>query len=164
MLLFMTSSLTVATVLLGCMPSSSLIVHKRDEIFYQRFVNPVQDEARAADKIGDLKILLTGSEFPIRAALFESGKFFYQVDKLGDGYGNWSFKDGGLELRARRPIFDMELVVSAAQETGDAMVIQFLDRFGLQLHNLSFREPVKILQKGKVPSALPLFSRSSKEI
>lgn len=156
--------LTIAISLLaGCMPSKSMVTHKRDNDFYKRLVNSSLDEDRAADKMNDLKILQTGSEYPIRTVLFDSGKFYYQVDKLGDGYGSWIYKDGVLELEAKRPLFNMEFTVSAAAEKGDAMVVQFVDRFGFNTYALSIREPAPS-QKHKAGSVLSTFTKSPKDI
>lgn len=82
------------------------------------------------------------------------------MDKLGDGTGHWRYVQGSLEITASRPIFDLLLNVSAARAEGNEMVIRFQDRFGMQSHDIHFRD----LPAARQPAVLRAFSVSGKGI
>lgn len=141
-------------------PKESMVEHKRDAGFFDQFVNSSQDYKRAAERIGEIKLLQTGTEYPIRAALFDNGKFYYQVDRLGDGFGDWTYYNGAVELKAIRPYFDLDFIVSAAEASGNKTSIHFIDRFGVNHYPLELREPAK----KETAKPLPEFSHSPKGI
>lgn len=125
--------------LFGCDQGSSSVQHKRDPAFFNRFVNPAKDFAEAEAKLGELKLLVSQQKYKMRYALFDNGKFYYQVDNLGDGQGQWSYRDGALNLFAARMMFDLDLNLVAAKPEGDEMAMQFLDRFGNNTVPVSFK-------------------------
>lgn len=141
-----------------------MTANKRDAEFYSQFVNPSEKMSGAAENLDQVKLLATGSEYPMRMALFANGNFYYQVDKLGDGQGLWDVKDGVLRLRAVRPLFDMHLFVSGAAAEGDETVIRFIDRHGFNSINIQLRDPEGLQQQGIVPPALPQYQASEKGI
>lgn len=157
-------ALSVCALFAACSPMSSMTANKRDADFYGRFVNPADQMISAPEKLDQVKLLETGSDYPMRMALFTNGKFYYQVDKLGDGQGLWDVADGVLRLRAIRPLFDMHLFVSGAQAEGDETVIRFIDRHGFNSIKIQLRDPELMKQQGVVPPALPLYQASEKDI
>lgn len=155
---------SLALFVTACSPMSTMTANKRDAAFYGRFVNPSENESGASEKLDQLKLLQTGSEYPMRMALFANGKFYYQVDKLGDGQGTWDVADGVLRLRAIRPLFDMNLFVSGASEDGDETVIRFIDRHGFNSVRIELRDPQAMKQQGMIPPELSVYQVSDKGI
>lgn len=151
-------------LLQGCSPAGSLISHQRDADFYSQFVNPSADWPQAESKIDELKVLQTGSEYPMRYVLFDNGKFYYQVDKLGNGEGTWSYENGAMIITAQRTIFKMELAVSAAKDSGEETLVRFYDRHGFNSLPIYFRDPAKLKKQGKTATELKTFTRSDKNI
>lgn len=149
--------LTFAAALLGaCSPNTEMVASKRPAEFFGQFLNPAADFAAAESKLGELKVMEVGDEYPMRYVLFQDGRFYYQIDKLGDGTGWWKLEGGGLELTAVRPIFDMHLYLSAAADTGDATVLRFNDRHGFNSVDIRLRDPNANLDAfGLVPTRLP---------
>ncbi|WP_413559456.1 transposase [Bdellovibrio sp. HCB209] len=156
--------LSLGIFLQACSPPGSLISHQRDAEFYSQFVNPAADWPQAESKIDELKVLQTGSDYPMRYVLFDNGKFYYQVDKLGNGEGVWSYENGAMIITAQRTIFKMELAVSAAKDTGEETLVRFYDRHGFNSLPIYFRDPAKLKQQGKAAKELKQFTRSEKNI
>ena len=127
--------------LTSCTPKS-LAKYKRDESFFGPFINNSSNYIKASEELAGLKLLATGEEFPIRVVLFDNGIFYYQVDKLGDGEGNWEYKNGALSLTAPRKFFDIEFLISAASVDGNNTKIEFFDRFGYNSLSIQFRDPI----------------------
>lgn len=156
-LLVLFSALT-ATVFAGC-SNEKMSFNKRDPSFYTRFVNPARDLGDAENKMSQLKIIEGREKYNMRYALFDNGKFFYEVNNLGSGYGDWQYSDGGVKMFAVRTFFDMDLHLSGKEQTGEAIVMRFTDRFGVNLVNVEFRDPV-----AQKPSALSTFQPSNKNL
>jgi hypothetical protein len=142
----------------------SMVSNKRDEDFYKRYSNSTEKFSEAEAKISELKILETDEEYPLRIALFANGKFYYQIDKLGNGYGNWKYNDGALELSATRPIFDLNLYLSAAKPEGNDIHFRFIDRHGIHTVETWLRDPNLLLQQGAKIPELRSYTRSPKNI
>ncbi|WP_413291898.1 transposase [Bdellovibrio sp. HCB185ZH] len=151
-------------LLQGCSPAGSLIAHQRDADFYNQFVNSSADWPQAESKIDELKVMQTGSEYPMRYVFFDNGKFYYQVDRLGTGEGVWSIQKGALIATAQRTIFEMELAISAADDKGNDTLVRFYDRHGLNSIQIKLRDPQAIKAQGKMPTELRKFTRSEKNI
>lgn len=151
----------------NCSSSTRTVENKRDMDFFNIYINNSKDFPNAKNKIADLKLLATGEEYPIRLILFDNNRFYYQIDKLGEGTGYWQFEGGALQLMATRPIFDLEFTITAAQASGDETLVQFADRFGFNSLSIQFRDSVafanseKSLQK---PMDLKEFIFSNKGI
>lgn len=150
--------------LVGCSGDYKMVQYQRDEKFFDNYKNSASEIDQAATKIESIKLLQTGDEFPIRVALYDNGKFYYQVDELGTGIGDWEFYDGGLKLTTRRKIFDMNFYVTAAGTDGDDVVIKFFDRHGFNQHKLEFRNPNALDENGQKPGKLREFKSSIKDI
>lgn len=138
--------------------------HERSEDFYSRYMNTEADFPKAEEKIENLKVLEVGKEYPIRLALFENSKVYYQIDKLGTGTGTWSYEGGALKVVASRPLFDMTMHVSGLKAEGDEAAIRFMDRHGFQSYEIKFRNPPEILKKGDTLPELKPYTSSEKNI
>ncbi|MBY0315234.1 MAG: transposase [Bdellovibrionales bacterium] len=157
--------LIVLATAVGCSQKrDDFVAHPREAAFYNRFVNPSAEFAQAPAKIAQVKLLETDAKYPMRFALYDNNKFYYEVDKLGNGFGQWSYKDGALELVAERVLFDMYLYVSGAQAAGDATLVRFVDRHGQNSLPIQFRNPNALENSGQKPPELPEFTESPKEI
>lgn len=156
--------LIVAGCVVSCSPISEMTAHKRESAFYSRFVNTGEDMKDVEQNLDRVKLLQTGPQYPMRMALFPEGKFYYQVDNLGDGEGRWDIKDGVLRMRAIRPLFDMHLFVSGEKAAGDEAIIRFIDRHGFNSLRLELRHPAELEAAGKDLPDLPVYQFSNKGI
>mgnify|MGYP001596638711 CR=1 FL=1 len=123
---------------------------------------------QSVEKISSLKLLATEETNPLRLVLFDNNKFYYQVDRLGNGEGTWEYKNGALQLVAVRPLFDLEITVTAAGAEGSETLIQYIDRFGFNSHAVQFRNPAgenaTEKTRSQKPPELRPFSLSNKGI
>lgn len=122
--------------LIGCGQGKSKL-HKIPELALQNYVNQKSMPAHpnlTVDKS------ITNNSYPIQIALYEDGRFYYDLPNLGDGHGTWKTSDGVIRLNAKRTLFDMYIEVLANDETGSSLSITFTDRFGpntLQMMNVN---------------------------
>ena len=126
---------------LGCSGDYKMVDYQRDEKFFTTFQNPSTEIGEAAAKIETLKLFQTNDDYPIRLAIYDNGKFYYQVDELGTGIGDWKYEDGGLKLTTRRKIFDLNFYLTATAAEGEELVVKFFDRHGFNQHKLEYRNP-----------------------
>lgn len=120
---------------------------KRDRAFFNQFVNSAQDfDKTQQHKLSELKLLVSTEKYNMRYALFDNGKVYYEVNNLGDGEGRWTYKDGTLNIFANRMMFDLDLTLSAAAETGDDLKMRFYDRHGEQSVKVQHRPPASAEQ------------------
>lgn len=156
---FLSLALLFFSFILGaCAEDAKLISFERDPSFFDPYLNSNDQFGDVKTNLAGLKLLQTGEEYPMRFVLFQDGRFYYQIDKLGDGQGRWKFHSGGIEMTAVRPIFDMHLYISAAAPTGEKTLIRFVDRHGFNSINLQLLEP------SKTDLRLRAYKASEKEI
>lgn len=123
-------------LLLGCQPlykaERSYEVYEKDAEFFQPLMN---------EEAGASKIVLEDQSYPIELQLYKDGRFHYYLKRLGDGWGTWSYKKGYLHLYAERKLFVMNFEIHGIQQDGDALSLEFSDRFGPKFLRLqrSFR-------------------------
>lgn len=159
-------SMAVLLGLVACSENSSMVSATRDAEFFEQFYNEPADYLAAKEKLAQLKVLETGEDYPMRFVLFQDGRFYYQIDRLGDGNGFWRFEQGGIELTAVRPIFDMHIYLSARAEQGNETLVRFYDRHGFNSVNTHFvapgpvtavkadEDPARILPGGVAPAQM----------
>ncbi len=135
-----------------------LVSHAREENFYTPLIN----EKRAPKKVvmSEEKIFHS-DDYPMRFALYEDNRFYYQVDELGDGWGRWALEDGYMKLYAARAFFEMRFVVSGAEAIGEERIIKFRDRSGIRSYKVSLRDPQRAAQDGVTLPALRRFKKNS---
>lgn len=73
---------------------------------------------------------IINNNYPIEIALYSDQKFYYNLPNLGDGKGTWEYRDGKIELKAKRSLFDMYIDVVSTDENSSSLTIEFTDRFG----------------------------------
>jgi hypothetical protein len=151
-------------VLMGCSGDYKMATYEREKNFFALFENAGQEESQAAKNLENIKLLHTDEQFPIRLALYDNGRFYYQVDELGNGYGDWTYENGGLKLTTRRKIFDMNFYVVAKAQQGTDLVIKFFDRHGFNQYDLTFRDPRSADPTAPKPEKLREFKSSPKDI
>ncbi len=95
-----------------------------------KFTNLVNQKniTRKPNTTLDKKIF--NNDYPIEIALYKNNKFYYNLPRLGDGQGTWYYRNGHLELSAKRKIFDMYLEIHAEDLKAENLLITFTDRFG----------------------------------
>lgn len=151
-------------LMLGCSNNYKMVQFPREEAYFKTFQNPSEELGQAAARIESVKLLMTNDDYPIRLSLYSNGRFYYQVDELGTGVGDWKYENGGLHLTSRRKIFDLNFYVTAAEQTGDKMVVKFFDRHGFNQYPINFRNPAESNATGKPPEKLREFRSSIKDI
>ncbi len=89
----------------------------------------------AAPNLNQDKTILN-RDYPIEIAIYNDGKWYYDLPNLDTGIGTWEFKEGKLKLFAKRSLFDMHIDVVATEEGANTMAIKFSDRFGPKVLNV----------------------------
>lgn len=124
-------ALLFLTILIGASctgKSDSTDLHSASDAgAYSKFVN--QKKMPASPNL-TLDKTIINHKYPIEIALYKDGRFFYDLPNLGTGKGKWKYRDGKIELRASRKIFDMYIEVYGADASIENAAIQFTDRFG----------------------------------
>lgn len=69
-------------------------------------------------------------DYPIEIALYEDGKWFYDLPNLDTGSGTWTLEEGVIKLFAKQRLFDMHIDIVATQAQAKEVVLKFRDRFG----------------------------------
>ena len=73
---------------------------------------------------------LLNRDYPIEVAIYNDGKWYYDLPNLDTGTGTWKYENGKIKLYAERDLFDMHIDIVATEEHGATMAIKFSDRFG----------------------------------
>lgn len=116
--------------LVGCLGEnrpSDLVFFKVKEGSYQKYINEKSmpgDPNLAQDKS------IINTDYPIELALYQDGKFYYNLPTLSDGNGTWKYDNGIIALHASLTLFDMYIEISAKDEDAKNVQIYFRDRFG----------------------------------
>lgn len=122
----------------GCSRLGST-AHPRSDAFYQPLINARPGDAKDLNlELEGLKVLQSDTGYSLRLALFSNHSVYYQIDRLGDGWGTWILSNGALSIVAERKYFDMTMVLSGAEAQGEAVVLRFFDRFGYQEQPIEF--------------------------
>lgn len=143
--------LSLAVIFAGGCSNKKNVEFKREPAFFKRLINNSENYEQADRKLNELKLMVSKEKYDMRYALFDNGKFYYEVENLGHGYGDWIYKDGAINLFAPRSFFDIDIDIMAAAATGEKMNLQFIDRFGNNVVKGQLREP----QAAKLPPHRP---------
>lgn len=119
--------LLALVILVGCGKGGDAKLYKVDSGALSKFVNQ-KSMAKKPNLTIDKSIV--NNSYPIEIALYNDGRFYYDLPNLGDGKGTWKLKDGVIELKAKRTIFDMYIEVKGTDLDANSLTIQFTDRFG----------------------------------
>lgn len=125
--------------LVSCGQNSSRNLYKIPEETLPKFVNM---KSLPADPNLTLDRSFVNNSYPIQLALYQDGRFYYDLPNLGDGRGTWKFNNGVLELRAKRTLFDMFIELKANETEAETLSVQFTDRFGpntLRMTNINIQ-------------------------
>lgn len=107
--------------------ASADLYSAKEEQAFSKFINA---KKMPADPNLTLDKTIVNNDYPIEIALYKDHRFYYYLANLGAGTGKWKYKDGKIELRATRKIFDMYIEVYGSDMNLDKLAIQFSDRFG----------------------------------
>ncbi len=131
--------LLLCLMIAGCQPlykaERNYEVFEKDQEFFQPLLNSASDNVRARSTV-----VLEDQSYPIQLQLYQDGRFYYSLKRLGDGWGTWSHKNGYLHLYAERKLFVMNFEIHSIEQDGDALSLEFSDRFGpkfLRLHKIT---------------------------
>lgn len=116
--------------LLSCGEGKSPKFHKASQVEFSKFVN--QKNMPSSPNLSLDKVVVN-NDYPIEIALYKDNKFYYDLPNLGDGTGTWQYFSGHLVLKAKRPIFDMNIEVHGKDVKMDTLKLRFRDRFGLKI-------------------------------
>ena len=87
---------------------------------------------------------LINQDYPMEFWLYENNKYYYDLPKLGDGIGEWSYKNGALVLENDHHIKTIDLRVQMEYQvyftSEQNIYIEFSDRFGLKEIELEFKD------------------------
>jgi hypothetical protein len=129
-----TTLLVMLLVLVSCGKSSQKKLYRVENSALTKFVNT---KSLPADPNLSLDKSIINTKYPIEIALYEDGRFYYDLPNLGDGHGTWKLKDGKIQLKAKRTLFDMYIEVQGTDELTNSLTIQFTDRFGANTLEMS---------------------------
>ena len=99
-------------------------VTKKD---FSKFIN--KNDLRSSQDLAQ-DIHLVNNDYPIEISLYEDGRWYYNLDNLGDGTGTWKYEAGRLKLHAERILFDLNINIEAEQKGAKNLLIKFSDRHG----------------------------------
>ncbi len=129
--------LIVVVLAASCGKSSSGKLYKIAPEALPRYVNT---KSLPVDPNLTLDKSIVNTTYPIQLALYQDGRFYYDLPNLGDGTGTWRAEGGILVLKAKRTLFDMVIEVKANDQAASSVSVQFTDRFGsntLKMTNLN---------------------------
>lgn len=115
----------LALISCGKQGTSKIYSLKKEQV--SKFVN---EKSLPSDPNLTLDKSIINHEYPIQIALYQDGKFYYDLPNLGDGNGTWKQDGGKLILKAKRTLFDMYIEVHGSDVDGKNLSLQFSDRFG----------------------------------
>lgn len=119
--------LLALVTLVSCGKGGNAKLYKVESGALTKFVNQ-KSMSRKPNLTIDKSIV--NNKYPIEIALYNDGRFYYDLPNLGDGKGTWKLSGGVIELRAKRTLFDMYIEVKATDVEAKSLTIQFTDRFG----------------------------------
>lgn len=125
----------------------NLVEQPREREFYEPFINTQRNPSAAKAEMASLKLLKINGLYDGRFALYDNGQFYYDINHLGDGTGNWTFENGALKLKAGRMFFDLIFTVSGASQEGTNTVVRFIDRNGAQRMDIQYQNMSTCIQE-----------------
>ena len=100
-------------------------VYEKEQDFFQAVMNDHPEDVNTKSTI-----VLEDQSYPIQLQLYKDGRFYYGLKRLGDGWGTWSYSKGYLSLYAERKLFVMNFEIHGIEQDGNALSLEFSDRFG----------------------------------
>ena len=121
-----------------------LILFEKDQSDYSKFIN---QKSKPPSPNLSIDKYIVNADYPIEIALYDDGKFYYNLPNLGDGEGTYKYEDGVLKLVATRKILgieiDMNYLFTITRKDGSKSVLKFRDRFGNQAIETALTEKVR---------------------
>ena len=122
-------------------PRQSLKFYPVSKESFSKFINKKDLREQRANLAEDVH--LVNNDYPIEISLYDDGKWFYNLDNLGAGRGEWKYKEGRIELYAKRSLFDMYIDVESENEEATNLIIKFSDRHGAKVLKMENRNLIK---------------------
>lgn len=114
----------------SCAKKSDVIIFEVKESDFSQYINK---KSTPAEPNLQQDISIINNDYPFEIALYEDGKWYYDLPNLDTGFGTWEYTAGKIKLFASRRLFDMYINLSATSEEAKDIVIEFSDRFGPQV-------------------------------
>jgi len=116
----------------------------RNPVIYYPLTEERQQELVNSIELGleenfDQAKTLYDETYPIEIILFENQSFYYLLKNLGRGWGEWSAKDGEIELKAKTELFVMFFLLKATDPEGRWLELIFEDRKRLNRLAMEFK-------------------------
>lgn len=132
-------SLIVLLALAACGGKSSPKFVQTKEENFSKFVN---EKSLPSDRDPNLTLdkSIINRDYPIQLALYNDGKFYYDLPNLDDGTGTWSYSGGQIILKSKHRLFTMRIDIGALDANAENLAIKFIDRHGpqtLKMENLN---------------------------
>lgn len=127
-------------IIIGCGDKGKLDFVELEREDFQPIIN--ETSAPTKPDLAEVKTILN-RDYPIEIALFEDGKFYYDLPNLDDGFGTWKFESGKLVLHAKRDLFDMDIDVLSLNDDATDLGLHFIDRFGFRTIKVEQIQPTK---------------------
>lgn len=128
--------LVLLIMLISCGKKSDVTFYELSEKSYQKFVNQ-KSLMTKPDLVVDKFII--NREYPFEIALYQDGRWYYNLPRLDEGYGTWKYENGSIVLYAKRDLFDMHIKIRSINELASQVAITFADRFGPQVLEMENR-------------------------
>lgn len=119
--------ISLSLLLFGCGSKSDLKTYKITKNDYQDVIN--QSSMPSRPDLSKLKTIIN-RDYPIEIAIFNDGRWYYDLPNLDTGFGTWKFTEGAIKLHASRDLFDMHINVVGLEEGARILGIDFSDRHG----------------------------------
>lgn len=120
----------ILVIFASCGKKSDLVTFSVSEEDFSQYINK---KSAPNDPNLQQDVAIINNEYPFEIALYQDGKWYYDLPNLDTGFGTWSYSEGKIKLYARRKLFDMHIDLTATSEAAKDIVIQFSDRFGPQV-------------------------------
>jgi hypothetical protein len=114
--------LLILLTIVSCGKGGSAKLYKIEAGALSKFVN--QKKMTSKPNLSMDKSIVNNS-YPIEIALYNDGRFYYDLPNLGDGKGTWKLNKGVIELRAKRTLFDMYIELQGTDVNANSLTIQF---------------------------------------
>ena len=88
----------------SCGKKSNVVTFEASSEDFTKYVN-----AKSLPNTPNLQedIAIINNDYPFEIALYEDGKWFYDLPNLDTGFGTWKYNNGKIELHAKRTLFDI---------------------------------------------------------
>jgi len=129
--------LIIATFITSCGNKGSMSFDDKEKLTKddsQYLIN--HKKMPASPDLGE-DAFIANYDYPVELSIYENGKFYYNLDNLGDGTGDWKEVDGIMQLSAEHELFNLGMTINMTfyvyrGEGEKNYKLSFRDRHGLK--------------------------------